>query len=151
MPTGASIRIDDAELRRQLKRLEGVAGERVLRSSLRAGATPIRKAAKENAPRRTGELADSIKTRTKKDKAYGFLAYVLAGAWYAHFPEFGVKPHFQKRSKRFGGRTKRRVHPGHAAQPYLRPAFDEKKDEAVGTVRTKLRAAIARLTGVSNP
>lgn len=38
--------------------------------------------------------------------------------WWAHFPEFGTRPHAN------GGRFAGTSHPGSAPDPYMRPAFD---------------------------
>lgn len=41
----------------------------------------------------------------------------------AHLVELGTAPHFQPELNK--------MHPGAAAKPFLRPAFEEKKDEAI--------------------
>lgn len=146
---GVTVFVDDTELRRKLKALEETAAnEKMLRRALAAGAATIRKAAQVHAPVRTGELRKSIRVATRRVAQFGFEARVLADVWYAHFVELGTKPHPQKKSHRLDDdRRRRRLHPGAAAKPYLRPAFDERKAEAVELVRRRLKTAIDRLTG----
>jgi len=42
--------------------------------------------------------------------------------------------------------TRRVHHPGIAARPFLRPAFDKNKDKAIETAKKRLRKRIERLT-----
>jgi HK97 gp10 family phage protein len=140
-----SVDVDDRQLKRQLDRLKGtVASDKTIRNALTSAARPMRNDAKDRAPEDTGELKRSIRIRTRKVADYGYRAFVAARTYYAHLVEFGVAPHYIKRKK---GRGRRRVlHPGHAAQPFLRPAFDTKKDDSVRIARDRLRKAIAKVT-----
>ena len=54
----------------------------------------------------------------------------------AHLVELGTAPHFQPELNR--------MHPGAAAKPFLRPAFEEKKDEAVKVFGASIGPAIEK-------
>lgn len=54
----------------------------------------------------------------------------------AHLVELGTAPHFQLELNR--------MHPGAAAKPFLRPAFEEKKDEAVQRFGASIGPAIEK-------
>lgn len=56
---------------------------------------------------------------------------VSSSHWTSHFLELGTKPHGN--------------HPGTAAQPYLRPALDEKSDEARETITAALKEGLDKL------
>lgn len=94
--------------------------------ALEAGATLIETHAKDNAPfkNRTGHLRKRITTavisKTKNQESVG----VGSNMEYAPHVEFGTK-----RSK---------------AYPFLRPAFDAKKDEVVDFVRKELEEIMKR-------
>lgn len=121
------------ELERVLKLLPKQIRGAVLQRSVMAGATPIRKAAKANAPRASGALANSIVAR--KDKTAGASAAVKIGPtrkrFYGLFAEFGTSTQ--------------------PAKPWLRPAFETTKGEALNRIGKALgrnieKAAI-RLAG----
>jgi hypothetical protein len=58
-------------------------------------------------------------------------------ASYSHLVEFSVAPHWQPR--------RRRMHPGHPGYPFLRPAWDENKDEVTKRYFAKMTMAIEAL------
>ena len=111
-----------------------------LRSSLRKALTPIVDQAKSLAPVDTGRLRDAIKTRPlpAEDLPAGFTdgqeLFVLSSrkkdpdapdnAWYWHFVEFGT----QKMP----------------AQPFLAPAFDSKRTDAVQAFVDEMRAQLEK-------
>jgi len=121
-----------------------------LRASLRKALTPIVDEAKSLAPVDTGRLRDAIKTRPlpADDLPAGFSdgqeLFVLSSrkkdpdapdnAWYWHFVEFESKTKSGK------------VVP---AQPFLAPAFDSKRSEAikvfVDEMRTQLEKNVKRI------
>ena len=116
-----------------------------LRASLRKGLTPIVDQAKANAPVDEGRLRDAIKTRPlpADDIPSGFSdgqeLFVLSSrkkdpdapdnAWYWHFVEFD--------SKTKSGRVV-------PAKPFLAPAFDSKRREAVQAFITEMRAQLEK-------
>lgn len=117
---------------------------------------------------RTGALKKAIKSETRgvfKDKSgkpTEHRAVVIiakkgkkAGRSvraYAHFVEYGTRPHAvgkgsilepYKRSKKQKKQVGR-MHPGTAAQPFMRPAFDTKKIEALHAIADKTREELAK-------
>lgn len=113
-------------------------------------AEEIAKAAYNNAPKDTGELANSITVRYGRREAQ-----VVATAPHAAFVEFGTWSHnvldpkpgtYTIRPKRPGGvlrftgkdgqvvYTKKVEHPGIKPQPFLAPAHQEVMDRYVGTL-----------------
>jgi HK97 gp10 family phage protein len=113
-------------------------GEKVLVKALRAGARPIVRAAKQRVPVRTGKLKKSITVRkaTQKQRRKG-TGIVLIGfrkptSAIAHLVEFGT-------SKA-------------SAQPFMRPAIDEKGRDAIQTIGEKLGKEIeAEATKLAGP
>lgn len=104
------------QLDRALSQLPKSLSRGVLRRSLTKAAEPVRDAAQQNVPVRTGELRDSLAVATRltpsqrrlQTRAGGVVVYVGA-SWpqgaHAHLVEFGT------------------AHS--AAQPFLRPAWDQ--------------------------
>ncbi|MCK6475325.1 MAG: HK97 gp10 family phage protein [Phycisphaerales bacterium] len=71
---------------------------------------------------------------------------------YAHFVEYGTRPHAvgkgsilepYKRSKKKKKQVGR-MHPGTSPQPFMRPAFDTKKIEALHAIADTTRAELAK-------
>lgn len=108
--------VDD--LRAKFKQLQGATQGAVLRSAVTAGALPIQNTAVGAVPVDTGNLKRSIHTEVTGSKTYAE-ANIGTDVSYAAYVEFG---------------TKRA-----AAQPYLRPAFDEQKDRAKNEVGAALK------------
>lgn len=109
MATRVTMRGDD-ELVAKLQKLAGKATKAQARAALQAGALPIQTAAVQKAPVLTGTLRRSIHTETA-ETSDGAVARVGTNVEYAPHQEFGTS--------RMAG------------QPYLRPAYDEKKGEAL--------------------
>lgn len=61
---------------------------------------------------------------------------------HGHLVEFGTRPH--KITIKLRGRKITLNHPGSAAQPFMRPAFDNKGDESVDTMIAQLAAAVEK-------
>lgn len=122
-------------------------GPRVARNALRravaAAATEIRNEARSRAPKDTGEMAKDIMVKRERDTKGGMSAkysvFVLTGkksrmkgkrrdvsrdSFYWRFVEFGT-------SKM-------------AAKPFLRPAFESRKEEAVKVIGEKLDEGIQK-------
>ena len=111
-----------------------------LRASLRKALTPIVDQAKSSAPVDTGRLQDAIKTRPlpPDDIPSGFSdgqeLFVVSSrkkdkdapdnAWYWHFVEFGTNKQ--------------------PAQPFLAPAFDSKRKEAIDVFVQEMRAQLEK-------
>lgn len=56
-----------------------------------------------------------------------------------HLVEFGTAPHYQPRRKR--------MHPGAKAKPFMTPAYEQNKAEAIGIVSNGLWASIVAAAG----
>lgn len=129
------------ELDQELRALGPRLARGGLRSAVNAGAQVIKKAAQSLAPVRTGRLSrKAIYVRRAKELSSSFSqSYVVAvrtgrkqakkdrDAYYWWFLEFGT---------RFV-----------AAMPFMRPAFEGKKNEAFSAIRGKLANWIARNAG----
>lgn len=123
------------ELERALRQLPQEVAGRVLMSALRKAGEPMAADAKQAAPRSSnpgpnGHMADSIALRKLRDATS--VADVEASLWlgpdpnhwYGTFSEFGT------------------VH--ETARPFMRPAFDRHKDEAIDLLGKELWKGIAR-------
>ncbi|HEY8766045.1 MAG TPA: HK97-gp10 family putative phage morphogenesis protein [Dehalococcoidia bacterium] len=111
------------ELAAKLARLGEAVSSQVMANALLAGALVIEASAKEKAPVLTGNLRRSIGVAVAQTLDTGSLyADIGTDVEYAPYQEFGTR--FM------------------AAQPYLRPAFDEKKGEAQNTIRDALKQLI---------
>ena len=143
--SGLTVKVDDRELVAALLRLEKVAKKRIATKVIRRASAPIRADAKRRVPVRTGDLKRSIRTYTK------FRRYSISGAVesrlpYAHLVELGTKPHYQTRKLKHEKKKRAVKHPGAKPKPFLRPAFDSKKDEATTNARETLRSEILKTT-----
>jgi len=114
------------ELDRKLARLEKRTAKKVMRKALRAGGKVILAEAKRRAPKRTGALAASLKVRAaKRSRRRRGVAVIVATAegwfkgdeFYGAFVELGTEDM--------------------EAQPYVRPAYDAKKGQAVQVIMTE--------------
>lgn len=114
------------ELENQFDRLADTSKRKVMMKALNAGAAPIKKEAKANAPVDKGVLKSQIRSKQMKyteKPAVGI--YVSGKAFYWYFIENGT-------SKM-------------AAAPFLRPAVDSKHEEAVDRFKEKWKAEIDKV------
>jgi HK97 gp10 family phage protein len=140
MADGMTMRVHGlVELERTMKELGPKLARNALRSAVNAGAQVIKKEAQGLAPIDTGRLAQKAiyVTRSRSDSGPGKETYLVGvrqgrreqqkdrDAFYWKFVEFGTKF----------------VH----ARPFLRPAFENKKVEAVARMTEKLKKALERL------
>jgi len=119
------------ELRGKFAALPRAVQRQTLLKAARAGASPVRDRARELAPRDTGGLAQKgIGTRiTASRTTYAEVSVALKkGYAYGIVQEFG-----------------RSASPSHPAQPFMRPAFDEKKDESIEIAAGVLRREIIKV------
>lgn len=124
------------ELNRRLKALGPFIRSRVLGGAVNAGAQIIKKTAIENAAMDTGRLKNSIFVKRLTAKDFPNAQYIVGvrsgkklkksdkDAFYWKFVEFGTK--------------------NIAAHPFLRPAFESRKEEAAEAIKTRLRAGIEK-------
>lgn len=156
------------ELSAALKKLPKQMGEAAVLSALRSGAAPIRREARRRAPVRTepgpkrltkgsrigrlpGFLRRSIVLRRVREAGKKFLIKVgpTAAAFHGLFIEFGTKAGVrgQRVNSDTGGRRSRKVlrsHPGTPAKPFLAPAFEAAKSEALKRIFEQLGRAVER-------
>lgn len=138
----SAVRIDGLkELDDALAQLPKATGKAVLRRTAIRALAPVIAAAKGLVPVDDGDLRDSLKITTKLSKrqqrlnaravAEGKASVQLfagpAALPHAHLVEFGTAKM--------------------AAQPYMRPAWDSKKDEVLELVRTELADEITKAAG----
>ena len=107
--------------------LEAVAGDELAQVLAEAGDEILVPDIKERAPRRTGDLAESIEAVVEEKGKDKGAAKVRATKFYGMFHEFGT-------SKM-------------PARPFMRPSFDEHKDEVIESARKKLEQRIKRNVG----
>ena len=96
------------ELAKNSAKLKKSFAASTLRTALRNAAAPVRKDARDNAPREEGILRKEIKTKakvTKRGYGYADIGFTERG-FYGGFQELGTSHH--------------------AAQPFLRPALERK-------------------------
>lgn len=127
-PAGRGFRIEGAkEVEVVLRRLPNQVRGRVLRAVAMSGARVLRDAARQNAPVESGTLRESIVARGER-RAGRHEVRVKVGplrtAFYGLFQEFGTS----------------RL----AARPWLRPAFEASKVEALRRIGAALGPAIER-------
>lgn len=133
MPNRITLRIEGLDrLQRKLVRIGSLPADPVALKALRKGAEPMREAAEQKAPRRpgSGRLARGVQIADRESTPHK--AEVAVGIGEDEF--YGV---FQELADEFGG-----VH--HAAQPFLRPAYDENRRQTVEIVRRELAKAVKR-------
>ena len=137
------ITIDGAkELEKKLRDLGAQAEKKVYRQALRAGAKVVQVAAKAKAPKDTGLLRKSIKVRAGKRSRGQIEVNVCVDpiAFYWRFFEEGFY-----RGKRMGGRKMRQEANGRPwvpPRPFIRPAWDEQKSNALRIITDKLLSGI---------
>lgn len=134
----ATVKIDGlAQLRDGLAELPKATSNNVLKRALTKAAEPIRADAERLAPKLKGGLARSIKVGTKLSKSQKSKHKKQSPVEVFVGPSGSTKSITQE----FGA-----AH--HAAQPYMRPAWDNNVGKALATVRddikTELDAAVAR-------
>jgi len=122
----------------KMKRLSKIQRHDILLAAAKAGMQIIRNAAlrhyTEKGIRKTGTLGRSLKIRQLESKnAYARVA-LGTNVKYAKRVEFGFE----------GADSLGRVY-HQQAQPYLRPAFDEERDNAVDEVKANLESALDNL------
>lgn len=129
----------DNDLDAIFKNLEPKVQKKVLRPALRAAAKIIQTEAKARAPVKSGALRDSIKVRAGARTRKGIVRVNVemgegnfkGETFYGAFLEYGAPGH-----KLFG-----RPNPL-PPQPFMRPAFDRKKDEAREVAQQQIASGI---------
>jgi HK97 gp10 family phage protein len=90
-------------------------------------------------------LRNSVATTVsvKQKSATGRVGLDIKKVHHGHLVEFGTKPH-KIRIKTKAGRYRTIKHPGARKQPFMRPAFDNKGDQAVEIMTTRLARAVEK-------
>ena len=145
MANAFEVHIDGLDEALAALRRAGVSTRPILRAASEAGAEIIAEAARGLAP------GPEIETDVVESKADSITVDVgpTKAKWYYRFFETGAGPHAIKGKPLliFEGdlglvRIEAVQHPGMAAEPFLRPAYDAHGNEAVDEIGDKLRAAI---------
>jgi len=145
MANAFEVHIDGLDEALSALRRAGVSTRPILRGAAQAGADLIAEAARANAPgpEIESDVVESTATAVTVDVG------PTKEKWYYRFFETGAGPHAIKGKPLlvFEGdlglvRIEAVQHPGMAAEPFLRPAFDGQGDNAVETIGDRLRAAI---------
>ena len=125
-------------LAKALRTLPVKVEKQIIREATKAAAEPVLHAARSHAPVLTGDLVASLKITTKtSSKKSSFTARVQAAGqgaktgndytgdqFYAAFQEFGTSHQ--------------------PARPFMRPAFDENVDKAIGIMATLVKSGLER-------
>lgn len=148
-----------AELQEKLFSIAGaVAGQKALIAAARIAMRPVLEAARQNAPRDTGVLADSIYLASARPTANGSIVAsaglrvkksahyrsLVKGARKRHIKGLGKssKQHLKRTSAHWRwhfvelGTSKMR------ARPFLRPALEANKDKVLDRLKTELRRQV---------
>lgn len=140
------VTIEGAEEIKAALKAIGVKAEKVLEDAVLEGAEEIRAETARRAPRKTGALAQSIEKKVTKIEPGRVTVQVGPDRkhFYGLFLEFGTQAHEitpkNKKALRLPeGIYASAEHGGIRARPFIRPAFDEKKDEAEAAVGRVLR------------
>lgn len=145
MDNGSVKIVGMKELGDTLRLLSNQMEKKIIQAAARAGAKVIRDEVERRAPRDTGELAQSVTVKAYRVSRTGNFK-VLVGVKY-------VRKNAAKRKKSTEaagsyafwvelGRPGKGGHTHQAAQPFLRPAFDTKKDEAARVFGDKVMEGI---------
>ena len=142
-----------AELEAVLAGLPGKLGDQVLNKILRKAAGKGVRRARELSSNAdvTGETTRSIgvvSNRAANTVTFGPRRGNGFKGQTAHLLEYGTAPHIIKAKPgkvlNFpGGPAASVSHPGSAAQPFMRPAYDETKDEMLQSIKDQCLAIIA--------
>lgn len=135
------------ELQRKLKQMSVESRGHLLDIAVEAGAEVIRTQAVLNAPAKSGDLRRSLSTEKTGTYGFGVWFHVGSNLVYARKQELGgvIRPKngpflvFEVDGRLVFARKVKL-----AAQPYLRPAYDEKRDEAVQVIGRAFEAAVIR-------
>jgi HK97 gp10 family phage protein len=113
----------DKELVKQLEKLISRAEGPGMVLAMAAGAAVVAADAKDKAPKRTQELAESIRVVVRFEKST-VLGHIGTDVFYGRFQEKGTRKM--------------------AAHPYLRPALDASEDEARREIASELKRHVVK-------
>lgn len=149
-----------AELQKMLDDLPANIEKNIMRGGLRAGAKVVQEEAQRVCPvgsgnlpkgETAGALRDSIRIsmRARKGRVQAFIKAGDKVAFYAHMVEYGTASHLIKPKDRkslfLAGVFKELVkHPGATKKPFMRPAIDNKAQDAIEAVADYVRERIPK-------
>ena len=133
------------EMTKNLEKLGTRVALRGPAAAVRAGGSAIVKEMRSRAPKETGSLKKSMGQKVKTYRGNKTVTSIIGArskryetskgrrnpAYYAHLIELGVSPH---RTGKKGG-----LHPGFAAAPFMRPAWDAAAPRARQAVIDKMQ------------
>ena len=133
------------ELQAKLEALPVKLARRVLRPALQEAGAVIQQEAGVRAPRDTGKLTTDIVVDVviHNDLVGDVKIGPAKSAFWGMFSELGTAPH-QESSPRG---TAPFMHPGEPARPWLRPAMDTKKEEALQVLANNIRLGLEEMVG----
>ncbi|KGP44342.1 HK97-gp10 family putative phage morphogenesis protein [Morganella morganii] len=135
-----------AELSRDLELLSRAENTRVLREATKAAADMLRDEVRQGAPRRTGKLVRNIVTGGQRSKGRNEVA---AGVYVRGTNAAGTNSDSEMKTddprNAFYWRFLENGTSKMAPQPFIRPAFDGKADEAADLALSKLSQAIDKV------
>ena len=141
------------ELLAQFRKIEESMQRQILVDTSRHGAQRVLTEARRRAPRDTGTLATSGQqlrvTRRKTTDAEARVTTTVAGS-HAILQEFGVAPH-KISFKDARGKKHSYKHPGHKAQPFMKPAYQAVVDAVQKEIADQLAAKIVAAAGGGSP
>ncbi len=142
MADQVKIRVEGlSDIGRRLQELSRDVATRAARSAVNAGAQTVKRRAQQNVPVATGNLKKNIIVRRQRPSEHGlteqYIVTVRQGKVTKKQAERGLEDAFYGRFVEFGTVKM-------AARPFLRPAFDGGKEEAVTAMREQLAARIAK-------
>jgi len=147
--TRLAVKIEgQKELMKALKE-SGLKPRKVIGAAMKQGGEVVAANARERVESSKGGKKVTAKITARKQDHITVSVGPTKKHWYLRFLETGTARHEIRGNPflRFGGprgliEVRRVMHPGTAARPFLRPAFDAKNDEATGKVGEVIRAAI---------
>jgi len=140
---GGAIRLEGAaELEKKLRSLDAKVANKISKKAVRAGAKVVLTKAKQLVPKKSKLLSKSLKVRAGKRRKGTIRVSVQTKdgffqgeTFYAAFVEFGHKAG----SRKLASRTEVPAH------PFLAPAFEQTKGEAVDVIIGVIRHGIFHL------
>lgn len=158
-----SVVLGLSDVRQKMQSLPRQLGINIVRNAVRDGAVVIQEEARRLVPvqkiRGGGVLKRSIVAESDRPKGSDTRIFgrvivryrnkaVRNPRSYAHLVEFGTAPHTVSKGSKLKGRYQVRAlqygiqHPGAKPHPFIRPAFDTKKEEALQVVADRIRRDI---------
>lgn len=145
MSSGWGVTTNAREVRARLDRVPAQVRGPVLVAAVMAGADPVLEAARQKVPVRRGVLRRHLRKFLERSTSTEAVATVTwrsgtasrTPAFYGTFVELGTPERVRKRS---GGSTGRMP-----AQPFLRPAYDERREQAQRAAQAVLASSLMEL------